>query len=120
MKFDPKTHHRRSIRLKGYDYTQKGAYYITIVTYQRRHLFGVVVNGEMQLNELGEIACAEWFKTQELRADVELHGDEFVAMPNHIHGIIWIEGNNGIGGIAADVGTRRRRVPTGDENIEKF
>lgn len=63
MKFDLRIHHRRSIRLKGHDYTQPGAYFITIVTYQRRHLFGEAVNGEMRLNEPGQIAHAEWFKT---------------------------------------------------------
>jgi putative transposase len=96
MKFDPKTHHRRSIRLQGYDYTQNGAYYITIVTYQRQHLFGEVVNGEMQLNELGRIAYAEWFKTAELRPYVELFEDDFMVMPNHAHGIIWITLGNGV------------------------
>ena len=88
MKFDPQKHHRHSIRLKGYDYTQSGAYYVTIVVYQRQHLFGEVVNGEMQLNELGQIARDEWFKTAILRPYVELHEDEFVVMPNHVHGII--------------------------------
>jgi putative transposase len=103
MKFDSKTHHRRSIRLKGYDYTQSGAYYITIVTYQRQHLFGEVVNGEIRLNELGQIAHNEWFKTAALRPYVELHEDEFVVMPNHVHGIIWIRNN-----IVAE----RRSAPT--------
>ena len=97
MKFDPKIHHRRSIRLKGYDYTQNGAYYITIVTYQRQHLFGEVVNDEMQLNELGKIAYDEWFKTAELRPYVELFEDDFVVMPNHVHGIIRIENDDKIG-----------------------
>ena len=91
MKFDPKIHHRRSIRLQGYDYTQNGAYYITIVTYQRLHLFGEVVNGEMKLNELGKIAHDEWFKTAELSPYVKLFEGDFVVMPNHVHGIIWIE-----------------------------
>ena len=104
MKFDPKIHHRRSIRLKGYDYTQNGAYYITIVTYQRQHLFGEVVNSEMELNELGKIAHDEWFKTAELRPYVELFEDDFVVMPNHAHGIIWIVNNKNIVG----------------DNIEKF
>ena len=107
-KFDPQKHRRRSIRLKGYDYTQSGAYYITIVTYQRQHLFGEVVNGEMRLNELGQIARDEWFKTALLRPYVELHEDEFVVMPNHAHGIIWIHHNI----VGAGVGAERRSVPT--------
>jgi REP element-mobilizing transposase RayT len=93
MKSDLQKHNRRSIRLKGYDYTQEGAYYITIVTYRRQHLFGEVVNGGMLLNELGQIARTEWFKTAELRPYVELHDDAFVVMPNHVHGIIWIKNN---------------------------
>jgi len=114
MKFDPKIHHRRSIRLKAFDYTKNGAYYITIVTYQRGALFGEVVNGEMQLNELGRIAHDEWFKTAELRPYVRLFEEDFVVMPNHVHGIVWIEND-----VDAVVGAWRRHAPTND-NIEKF
>ena len=55
MKFDPKIHHRRSIRLKEYDYSQAGAYFVTIVAWQREVLFGEIVNGEMVLNDFGKI-----------------------------------------------------------------
>lgn len=110
MKYDPQKHHRRSIRIKGYDYAQPGAYFITFCSYQRMPIFGEVVNGEMVLNDIGKIAQDEWFKTAEIRPYVKLYEDEFVIMPNHGHGIIWI---------AEDaVGTRRRRIPT--ETIEKF
>lgn len=95
MKYDPQIHHRRSIRLKGYDYTQAGAYFITICSHQREHVFGEVVNGEMKLNAWGEIARAEWFKTAALRSYVELYEYEFVVMPNHAHGIIWLNENVG-------------------------
>ncbi len=105
MKYDPQIHHRRSIRLQGYDYTQAGAYFITICSSQREYIFGNVVDGEMELNSWGETASTEWFKSAKLRTQVELYEEEFVVMPNHIHGIIWLK----------DVGTRRRRVPT-----EKF
>jgi len=84
----PDLHHRRSIRLKEYDYSQAGAYFITICTHQREHLFGEIVDGEMKLNELGQIAHEEWHKTARIRVEIEL--DEFVIMPNHIHGIIMI------------------------------
>jgi putative transposase len=90
VKCDPQKHHRRSIRLKGYDYTQPGAYFVTICTYQRMHVFGEVINGVMVLNETGKIAQNEWFKTAELRPYVKLHEDEFMVMPNHAHGIIRI------------------------------
>ncbi|MGC1378426.1 MAG: hypothetical protein WA821_19495 [Anaerolineales bacterium] len=59
-KYDPKKHHRRSIRLPGYDYTLPGGYYITMVTHDRTCLFGEVVNGEMVLNDLGKVAEREW------------------------------------------------------------
>ena len=54
-KFDPQKHHRRSIRLQGYDYSQAGAYYVTIVTQGRECLFGEIIDGEMSLSEYGEI-----------------------------------------------------------------
>ncbi|MDO9300302.1 MAG: hypothetical protein Q7T89_02925 [Anaerolineales bacterium] len=120
-KFDPEIHHRRSIRLKGYDYTQPGAYFITFCTYQRMHLFGEVVDGEMVLNDAGKIARDEWFKTAEIRPYVKLYEDEFMIMPNHGHGIIWIVddvGNDVGDDVGDDVGTRRRRVRT--DVIEKF
>ncbi len=94
-------HRRRSIRLKGYDYAQPGAYFVTICTHGRAMLFGRVVDGEMALNAYGEIVREEWFRTAQVRPYMELFPDEFVIMPNHIHGIVWI----------VDVGARRRRSP---------
>ena len=90
-KYDSNKHHRRSIRLKGHDYTQPGAYFVTICTYQRQTLLGEIVDGAMVLNACGEIARDEWFKTAQIRDNVQLHEDEFVVMPNHLHGIIWID-----------------------------
>lgn len=86
MSYNPKKHHRKSIRLKGYDYSQEGAYFITICCQDRACLFGKITNGEMILNEMGIIAHNEWIKTTEIRQNVKL--DVFVIMPNHIHGII--------------------------------
>ena len=90
MPYDPKRHHRRSIRLKGYDYTRPGVYFITICTHNREPLFGRVVDGDMVLNALGEIVREEWFRTARVQPYVELFPDEFVVMPNHVHGIVWI------------------------------
>ena len=104
--YDPNRHHRRSIRLKGYDYTQPGAYFVTICTHERAHLFGRVVDGEMVLNAWGEIVRDEWFRTADIRANVELYADEFVVMPNHVHGIIWI--------VETGVGATRQVAPTTD------
>ncbi|MCS7283483.1 MAG: transposase [Anaerolineae bacterium] len=102
--YDPQRHHRRSIRLRGYDYTQPGAYFVTICTHGREPLFGTVVDGEMRVNEWGAIVREEWFRTAQLRPYVMLYEDEFVVMPNHVHGIIWIVGET--------VGATRRVAPT--------
>ena len=92
MTYDPRKHHRRSIRLPGYDYTQPGAYFVTFVAHDRECLFGEVVDGVMRLNAFGEIVRDEWFRTAVVRPYVMLDPDEFVVMPNHVHGIIWITG----------------------------
>ncbi|GIV83933.1 MAG: hypothetical protein KatS3mg052_0940 [Candidatus Roseilinea sp.] len=81
---------RRSIRLKGYDYSQAGAYFITICTKDRACLFGEVVNGEMRLNALGQIVHGVWNNLPNHYAGVEM--DAFVVMPNHVHGIVVIVG----------------------------
>ena len=88
MTSPPSPHHRRSIRLPGYDYASEGGYFITLVPHERQHLFGETVDGVMQLNDLGAIARDEWFRTAQMRPYVELFEDEFVVMPNHVHGII--------------------------------
>ena len=88
MKFDPKIHHRKSIRLQGYDYTSAGAYFITIVTYQRECLFGEIQNGEMTLSAMGQIADENWRAIPEHFPQVVLGA--FVLMPNHVHGVIII------------------------------
>ncbi|MEA5621191.1 transposase [Cronbergia sp. UHCC 0137] len=88
MPYNPEIHHRRSIRLKGYDYSQQGAYFLTICTHQRNCLFGEIVDGEMKLNTNGEIARYSWLSIPRHFQNAEL--DEFVIMPNHLHGIIMI------------------------------
>jgi len=82
------TRRRRSIRLKGYDYTQSGGYFVTICTHQQTDLFGAVIDDEMRLNAYGQIAYHEWLKSAEIRQEIEI--DEFVVMPNHLHGIVFI------------------------------
>jgi len=83
-------HHRRSIRLAGYNYAFEGGYFVTMVTHDRKCLFGRINKGEMVLNDFGRIAMEEWFRTKQIRPNIELFDDEFVVVPNHIHGIIWI------------------------------
>ncbi|GAB4531582.1 MAG: hypothetical protein Kow0063_11050 [Anaerolineae bacterium] len=99
--YGPAHHHRRSIRLKGYDYTQPGAYFVTMCTHNRAYLFGAVVDGEMRLNALGEVARQCWLAIPDHLPHATL--DEFVIMPNHVHGIIWIVGAN----VGTDVGRSR-------------
>jgi REP element-mobilizing transposase RayT len=85
-RYNPKIHNRRSIRLKGYDYSKAGLYFITICCQDRICRFGEVKNGEMILNEFGLIAYNEWIKLADRFMNFEL--DVFQIMPNHIHGII--------------------------------
>lgn len=87
-KFDPQKHHRRSIRLKGYDYAQEGAYYVTIVILRRECLLGQVVDKEMILSPYGEIVQKWWEEIPVHFSNVETGA--FVIMPNHVHGIIYI------------------------------
>lgn len=84
-----KKNKRRSIRLKRYNYTQPGAYFITLCTHKRRPHFGSIANKKMNLSTLGYIAQDEWICTAQLRTNVEL--DAFVFMPDHMHGIIIIK-----------------------------
>ncbi len=112
MPYDPKKHHRRSIRLKGYDYTQPGAYFITICTQNRECLFGEVVDGRMVLNELGQVARECWLAIPDHFPHSRL--DEFVIMPNHVHGIIWIVGPDGKKELPA-VGWNR--IPVGAKDL---
>ncbi len=130
MSYDPLIHHRKSIRVKEFDYTQPGApalaehvaigflmatwaakrgYFVTIVAHRRLPIFGEFTGGDMHLNTFGEIARAEWMKTGDIRPEIGL--DEFVVMPNHFHAIVTIVECDG-----GSVGARRRRAPT----IEQF
>ena len=124
MTYDPRKHHRRSIRLKGYDYTQAGAYFVTFVAHDRECLFGDVVDGVMRLNAFGEIVREEWFRTAVVRPYVMLDPDEFVVMPNHIHGIIWIvgAGDRGHGDDGGDVDVFAGDRGHGDDggNVDVF
>jgi REP element-mobilizing transposase RayT len=89
-KYNPLIHHRRSIRLQGYDYSQTGLYFITICIHNRQCLFGRIENNEMQLSEFGCIAHKQWSTLNERFPHIQL--DEFQIMPNHMHGIVHIVG----------------------------
>ena len=101
MTYDPKIHHRRSVRYWRYDYTSEGAYFVTVCTHDRVSFFGEVRNGIMGLNELGVMVRRTWDELPIQFPGIGL--DEFVVMPNHIHGIIWIRE---VIGEIGDVGVR--------------
>ncbi len=105
-KFDPQKHHRRSIRLKGYDYSSEGAYYITIVAQGRECLFGEIVYGGMILNDAGQMIVKWWNELPNKFPNIVL--GEFVVMPNHFHGIIFI---------METVGADLRVCPDDEENV---
>ena len=88
MPYNPTIHHRKSIRLKGYDYSQAGLYFITICVQDRKCLLGEIENDEMILNDFGTIAFQQWEKLRDRFTNMEL--DVFQIMPNHMHGIIML------------------------------
>ncbi|GAB4318728.1 MAG: transposase [Bacteroidales bacterium] len=105
MKYNPEIHHRpfdraqgrRSIRLRGYDYSRAGAYFITLCAQNREHVFGEIVDGKMILNDAGRVVAESWQWLANQYDYVDL--DEWVIMPNHMHGIVLlIDDENGGGG----------------------
>lgn len=86
MAYDPRRHHRRSIRKKGHDYTAAGAYSITICTQNRDHLFCQITHGQVHLHPAGMLVEAIWHRLPCHFPTVTL--DAFVVMPDHVHGII--------------------------------
>ena len=86
MAYNPKIHHRKSIRLQGYNYAQEGLYFITICCHNRKYHFGTVENNQMVLSLYGKIAFNEWLNLSERFSNFDL--DVFQIMPNHMHGII--------------------------------
>lgn len=90
--YDPEKHHRRSIRLKGYDYTRPGAYFVTMCTENRKCLLGKISGEIMQLNKFGAMIYTCWNNIPKYFTHIRL--DTCVVMPNHIHGIIIITERN--------------------------
>ena len=89
MAFDSETHHRSSARLKTFDYTSNAAYFITVCANVRTNMFGEIVNGEMRLNDAGKMIFEEW---NQLPQRFPIQRDEFIVMPDHIHGILLFVG----------------------------
>ncbi|MEA2109997.1 MAG: transposase, partial [Pseudomonadota bacterium] len=88
MTYNPDIHRRRSIRLKGYDYSQAGAYFVSICTQNRECLFGEIVNRDMVLNDAGRMVESVWGELPIRFGHIEL--DQFIIMPNHIHAIFML------------------------------
>jgi len=107
MPFDLQVHHRRSIRLKGYDYSQAGAYFVTLVAYQSESLLGNLRDDKVVLSEMGEIVKAYWLRLPKI-FNIQL--DEWVIMPNHLHSIIWI----------LDLGTGKATTQTDDHKSKSI
>ncbi len=99
MAYNPNIHHRQSIRLPGYDYTQPNTYFVTICAYQKECLFGDIRDGEIRLNGIGKDVQDRLQISIQMCEEIRL--DEFIIMPNHIHFIVWI------------VGAHAMRPPTG-------
>jgi REP element-mobilizing transposase RayT len=112
MRYNREKYHRRSIRLRNYDYANPGAYFVTICSWQKECIFGEVYDGAMRLNDSGLFIEREWLKTPNIRRNVEL--DEYVIMPNHFHGVIIINTGNIRRGVLqyAPTGHREFRSPS--------
>lgn len=109
MQYNPEIHRRRSTRLRGYDYSLRGAYFVTICSVNRACLFGEIVNGEIRLHQAGFTVQECWEEIPAHFPDVEL--DEFVVMPNHVHGIIVVSSGKGAACRAPTVERFGRPVP---------
>lgn len=92
MPYDPQKHHRRSIRLPGYDYASAGAYFVTICTQVRHPWFGHVQQGQLQQNIAGNAIMETWRDLLLYFSHIAL--DEAILMPDHFHGILWITGDD--------------------------
>jgi len=101
-KYNPKNHHRRSIRLPDYDYSQEGWYYVTLCVLGNKCIFGKLTDGQVQLYQYGRIVedCWKWLAKQY----TYVHLDEYVVMPNHLHGIIIIRRDHKGGSRTAPTG----------------
>lgn len=89
MNYNSKIHHRRSIRLKEYDYSKSGSYFITICIQNKICLLGSIVDEKMIKNDAGKMVDTQWNKLKNRFNNIEL--DEYIIMPNHFHGILIIE-----------------------------
>ena len=113
MYYEAERHHRRSVRLRGYDYSLAGAYFVTLCTLDQACLFGAVADGEMQLNDAGRMIQQWWFELSRKFSTVET--DEFVVVPNNFHGIVVIPvgADLGVGPVQAGPHARQKGAHAG-------
>ncbi len=107
LQYDPEKYRRHSIRLKDYDYSTAGAYFVTLCTFNRQCILGEVFGGEVRLNDIGNVVTNWWLKLVEKFPVLET--DACVIMPNHVHGIIRIVGADPC--VRPDAGTRMGVLP---------
>ena len=110
-KYNPNIHRRRSIRLKGYDYSQKGLYFVTICTQNRECLFGEIIENKINLNIAGKMVENIWLEISQIFPDTKLH--EYIIMPNHFHAIVEITTQN----IKTPVGAHSISAPNNAHSI---
>lgn len=115
MPFNPDIHHRRSIRLKAYDNSQAGLYFITVCCQNRECLFGKIVYDKMRLNEMGYVTNECWLEIPKHFPNATLH--EHIVMPNHIHGIIEL---SDIVNKAAENFLPLQNIPSASVGVENF
>ncbi len=113
MESDHPKYHRKSTRLDGFNYSQNGAYFVTLVAFQRKCLFGKILNEQMVLSSVGKIVREEWFASANIRKEIHLDAEGFIVMPNHIHGVVQIIETESVGaqGLRPIVNSGGRRPP---------
>jgi len=102
ISYNPDIHHRKSLRLRHYDYSQAGAYFLTICSHYRTCLFGQISHGSMYPNDAGRMVYEAWSELARRYPYVEL--DAFVVMPNHVHGIMFLDPDSDLAGPHAGSG----------------
>ncbi len=118
MQYNSEIHHRQSIRLKEYDYSQNGVYFITICTQNKECLFGEIEDGEMRLNDAGKIIDRWWHKMKNKFPNIEL--DEYIIMPNHFHGILIIQNVDPVGAILCNRPQGENMISYTGENMVSY
>ena len=89
LMYNPEIHHRRSIRLRDFDYFSAGAYFVTVCAQKRECLFGTIQDGQVELNDAGKMVCEVWEQLSESYPNIDV--DVSLVMPNHFHGIVVLD-----------------------------